>query len=452
MPAPAPPAAPPPEISTIVVPIRASLAPLLPLIESQVPVRLDSGTKYELDPQQRFGVRYRVERAPLALTIVGSGLHAETTVRYAIEACRRTWNPLTRSYAMWPCVSCGFGEEPREARIRLHATAGWDPQWRLRTRTVALPAEFPRPCEVTMLDIDITRWRIAPLVDEQLAQLARSIDAEAPKLTSIRPVAQQVWTALQSPVEVAPRAWFLLEPAEVALGPIRGSGLEAASTLSLRARTSLVVGDRPVVQPKPLPPLAMAGPAEHGLRVAVDILVPYEEASRLMTAEFGGRTYTIAGRTLRVGSLKIAGARGGRIVIEAEIDYRGGALKTYRGPLRLEGTPLFDAQTSSVALADLDYEIDRRRHNPFLRAADRIAHESVRERLAASARWPVAESLARVRAEVERGINRPLSGGATLRGRVDALVPSSITPQEATLHMRVLATGSAEIRLPARLN
>src|SRR5216684_7602585 len=65
--APAPPpsptlavAPPPAEMSSIVVPIHASLAPLLPLIEAQVPKNMAKLDAYELDPSQRFGLRYSV--------------------------------------------------------------------------------------------------------------------------------------------------------------------------------------------------------------------------------------------------------------------------------------------------------------------------------------------------------------------------------------------------------
>ena len=56
------PTAPPPpaELSTIVIPIRTSLAPLLPQLESQVPKSMEKLDAYELDPQKQFGMKYRV--------------------------------------------------------------------------------------------------------------------------------------------------------------------------------------------------------------------------------------------------------------------------------------------------------------------------------------------------------------------------------------------------------
>src|ERR1041385_7449507 len=77
---PSPSLAPPPEVSTIVVPITASLKPLLPQLEANIPKTMQKLDAYEMDPQNRFGLKYDVVREPITLNMVGSGLHATTTV------------------------------------------------------------------------------------------------------------------------------------------------------------------------------------------------------------------------------------------------------------------------------------------------------------------------------------------------------------------------------------
>ncbi|HEX2120999.1 MAG TPA: DUF4403 family protein, partial [Thermoanaerobaculia bacterium] len=233
-------APPPPELSTIVVPIRASLAPLVPEIEARVPNRATDTVR-----ERGIDVRYEVARDPIRLAMRGGGLHATTKVRYALEACR----------GRFPCVSCGFAEARREADITLHTKLAWDASWRLRSTTTLLPVHYAKPCEVTWFGIDVTRRFVAPVVEEQLTAAARIIDRNTPSLTAIRPHAEQIWTSLQTPVELAPRTWLVLEPSEVALTPISGSGAIVTSTLAMRALTRVVVGPKPVVARKPLPAL-----------------------------------------------------------------------------------------------------------------------------------------------------------------------------------------------------
>jgi hypothetical protein len=424
------------EESTIVVPIRTSLAPLGPEIEARVQ-KTFAGTAQE----RGIDIRYDVMRDPIRLQMIGSGLHSSTRIKYAMEACR----------GRFPCISCGFDEARREADITLHTKLDWDPSWRLRSSTRLLPVHYARPCAVTWLDIDITRRFVAPVVEQNLAAAARIIDKSTPSLTNIRPQAEQVWTSLQNPTELAPNTWLVLEPTAVSLGPISGSGAIVTSTLSLRARTRVVVGAKPVVKLTPLPVLKTgAAGSQPAIRVPLDINLPYDEASRLATRDFANKTYKVNGRPLKLESLKIAPGANGRVLVEAMIDYDGGALRSYRGLVHLEGTPRFDAATSSIVVPDLEYSLAKSRRGLFARILERAAHDSIRQRLRESARFALGPQLAKVREEVTRALNRPLGKGVTLQGRADTIEPVSVTPLADTISLRVVATGRATVDLAIR--
>jgi Domain of unknown function (DUF4403) len=362
--APAPP--PPPEISTIVVPIRLSLAPLLPELEKRVQSKFaDKTTERGID------IRYEVTRDPLRLQMIGAGLHTSTTVNYRLEACR----------GRFPCISCGFNETPREADIKLHTTFAWDPSWRLRSTTKLLPVHYAKRCEVTWLGIDITRRFVAPVVEEQLNMAAKTIDRNTPALTSINSHAEKIWSGLQAPVQLAPNTWLVLEPNEVALGPITGSGTNVTTTLALRATTRVVFGAKPTVKAAALPALKTTPATAGGVRVPFDLHLPYDEASRLVSKEVAGKTLRVNGKPLAIHSIRLAPAPNGKVLIEADIDYRGGALRNYRGAVFLEGTPQFDPKTSTVTIPDLEYTLDPKRRGKLLRIVERAAHDTIRTRL-----------------------------------------------------------------------
>ena len=431
------------ELSTIVVPIHASLAPLLPALESQVPKSQAKLDAYELDPRKQFGMKYRVQREPIALNMVGTGLHATTTVHYAMEGCKRTFKPLIGQEVMWPCISCGFGEPMRDAYIAIDSTLSWDANWRLRSRTRARPVEFPNGCRVTFAGINIADWKIAPIVNAQLQQVTKTIDANMPKLTDIRPQAAQVWSSLQVPQEIAPRTWLVMEAEDVAMAPIAGAGLNVSSAIVLRARTRVVVGDRPAAAPKPLPPLRTVAGAASGIRVPFDVELPYAEASRLLTENFGKRKY----RDIVVNTIRLLPGNGTKLGVEVDIDYHASALRKYRGLVLLEGTPVLDAATRTVMLQDLDYALDPRRRSIFLRIADKLAHDTLRKNLAESARWSVAPQIATIRGEIEKAVVRPLAPGVFLRGKVDDITPLAIGLHADAIAINVLATGSAEVQI-----
>ena len=433
------------DISEIAVPIRASLAPLVPEIEKQVPKNVTNGPDYQMDGSRQFGARYQVTRDPIALNMQGKGLHATTTMHYAIEGCRRTHNPLRGGDVMWPCISCGFGESMRNAFIDIDAHLEWDETWRIRSHTTVRTPEFPNRCEVTLLGIDITDRVIAPIISHELRDVAKTIDANTPKVTNIRGHAQQIWSALQTPFEVAPKTYVVVEPLELSLGPLTGSGLEISSTMLLRARTRVVVGDPPPATAKPLPPLRATQNGAGAMRVPFDVEVPYDDAGRLISENFGGKTYKVGGAELRVNGVRLLPPASEKLTIEADIDYRGGFLRNYKGLIDLDATPSFDPATNSIVLTNVDYALDPHRHNPFLRIGDHLTHEAVRSQIAKNARWSIAADIAAITGEIQRSLNRPLAPGVTLRGRIDSIAPVSITPTAATVTIRVVATGSAEV-------
>jgi hypothetical protein len=438
VPAPAPP--PPPELSTIVIPIHASLAPLLPELEKQIPRTLQSPS-YQVDAPHHFAFKYQVAREPVSVNMIGAGLHASAKLRYALEAC-----PYVNGSIRNACVSCGFGEPMRDMTISVHSRLDWDEAWTLRSRTAIPPLDFGRRC--TFLGVDVTDRILRPILEEQLATAAKMIDAQTPRLASMKSDAQQVWTSLQQPYSIAANTWLVLEPAEVSLAPIHGSGLEVESAIELRARTRVVVGTRPVIAQKPLPPLRVASGTGSGVRVPFDVDLPYAEASRFVTEQFGKQTYSIGGgATVTIDSIRLSAGKAGKTNIEAAINYRGGGLKHYDGLVYLEGVPSFDAATGNVVLSDVDYSLDPKRHNPFLRVANRMAHDDVRAQLRAGARWPVGESIATMKKEIERGMTRKLASNVALHGRVDSIQPVSVSVGPEGFTIRAVAVGSAEVEV-----
>lgn len=435
----------PPELSTIIVPIRTTIAPLTPLLEKQVPKTFDRMGTYEYDARKNYGFRYRILRDPIALQMRGRFVEATTTLRYALEGCRRFVNPFNRRAYLGPCVSCGLGEPMREARIGVDAEVTWDAQWRLRSKTTARPAVFVNRCQVTVLNFDITRSRIAPIVDGQMQTVARTIDRNLPALTSIRPTAQQIWSALQAPASIGPRLWLLMEPADVALSPLLGKGLSVESTLALRARMRVVVGEKPAAAKSALPPLRAWTGERSGLHLPTPVEIPYGEASAMLTREIGGRTLPIEGGTLRIDDIRMGPGAPGMLRIEAQINYRAGLLKRYRGPVVFEGQPRFDANTGRVVIAHLDYALDRKKASAFVRLADRLAHDTLRTRMRAQARWSVASRLEEMKQQISAGLNRTLREGVTLHGRVDAVTAREVTPAPHALILHLLVTGKAEI-------
>ena len=211
----------------------------------------------------------------------------------------------------------------------------------------------------------------------------------------------------------------------------------------LRARTRVVVGERPTVAARPLPPLRTVAGAQSGIRVPFNVELSYDEASRLLTENYGKRKY----QNLAVDTIRLLPASNGKLGVEVNVDYRLSAFRKYRGLVMLEGTPVFDAATRTVSLEGLDYALDPKRRSVFVRIADKLAHDTLRRNLAEGARWSIAPQIAAIRAQIEKALARPLAPGVLLRGKVDDITPLAIGLRENALAIDVLATGSAEVEI-----
>lgn len=426
---------PPAEISTFVIPIRTSLAPLVPQVEAQVPPAIQGRVT-----ERGIDVEYDVRRDPIQITAIGAGIHASSAVHYNLQACR----------GRFPCVSCGIDEPRRSAEIKLHSALNWSADWRLHSTTRVLPVHYRTPCAITWFDIDVTRRFVAPVVERELAKIATMIDRQTPRLTSIRPQAETIWRALQEPIETAPRTWLVIEPEAVALSPIGGSGSTVTTTLHLRTKTRMAVGNRPAVIARPLATLSsMAESVTPQIRVPLDLHLPYAEATRLATTHYSGKTFRVNGRPLTIRALDISPLRDGRVRIDADVDYRGGALRNYDGPVVLEGTPRFDPATARIIIPDLEYSLESRR-GLLARLAERALHDEIRNRLRETARLDLGRQLAEARVNVSRALQRTLAPGVRLDGTVTSIAVSGLIVHPDALYVRLVAEGEAKVEIAAR--
>jgi hypothetical protein len=182
-----------------------------------------------------------------------------------------------------------------------------------------------------------------------------------------------------------------------------------------------------------------------GIRIPFDVELSYDEASRVMTENFGKRKY----EGMALDSIRIAPAADGRVSIELIVDYRASKLRHYNGPVNLTATPVFDAATRMVSLENLEYALDSKRKNLFVRIADRFAHETLRAQLAKTAHWSVSPQIDSIRSAIASAVTRPLAPGVMMRGYVDGVELHSMTLDANGIVIHALATGNAEVDISA---
>jgi hypothetical protein len=111
--------------------------------------------------------------------------------------------------------------------------------------------------------------------------------------------------------------------------------------------------------------------------------------------------------------------------------------------VQLEGTPRVEGDR--VTVPDLDFELDPKSSNFFVRTADTLAHELLRSRAREAAVFLLAKHAQSVRQEITRALNRELAPGVMLRGSADAVQPHSVVGGPNGVAVRVTVTGKATV-------
>ena len=320
------------------------------------------------------------------------------------------------------------------AELRLSTQLYWTADWRLASRNTTLGTALPDPCRVTLLGVDATPL-MRRITDAQAGRMARLVDSLLPATADLRRAADSLWRELQQPVPVdsAGTLWLLTSPESVGLVPLDGRGASIRTGLTLVARPRIVAGARPVVVVRALPALTLARAAD-GLRIPVQVEVPFDEVGRRATALLAART---AGDRVRVRRVDMSGAGDSavvRLALEGAID----------GTLQLVGRPRYDAATRTLVVDDLDYTVESR--GIVSRLAATLGAPLVRRAIDEATnggRVALGPQLDATRLALTRQLNRALTADVVMGGGIRTLTVTGVHASATGFVVRVLLEGEA---------
>jgi hypothetical protein len=422
--------------SLLRVPVGVELATLVEVVDEVLPGGWGSLEERMAVPEHdRLHVAVRVERGPVHASYRDTLALLSTRLSYRARAW---YDP-----PLLPEVSTGCGLDEDEPAPRVDVTLAsplvLDRDWRLRSRvrpgTIAPASPEDRDrCTVTVLDFDMTGRVISAARDLVQSMGPRADSALA--TVDVRSEFAHWWETIAEPIRLDDEVWLVLDPEGVARGPIRGTGDRVETVLSLTARPRVVVGPRPQLRPRPLPPLEVAGGAGD-LVVRAEAAAAYSEIGERINGELRGVEFAAGGRTLRLRRARLHGVGDGRVAVALEVE------GDVRGTLYLVGTPTHDAGAGQVTLPDLDFDVASR--EALVSGAAFVARVGLIERIREHAHVPLEPVLAWAREKVREGFNARLSDQVRLEGEVDAVEVVGLIADTSALRVHARVTGSARL-------
>ncbi len=449
-PPPGTPAHPPPlSPSRIEAPLVASLGDTLQALESEVPHTFDTGGQFRMLGVTPVGVRYTVQRAPFRFTADGARIVAETTLEIAAEACVGAPGglpiPLLGGVCQ-PVASCGIQESRRRVVIRTETTLGLSPDWRVVSETRPGAVRFLDRCELTAFRVDVTNIA-SQFAVEQVAIHTRQMDARIAARGDLRPRAEQFWTSLQAPIDLGEGFWLRLAPEAVFSAPFTVSTERVETRVGIVARPEVTAGRPAAAAVTPLPPLQPATTepgqgAPGGFRMAFDAAVDFAEVTRLVSAEFQGRTMQLSGHDVLIRAVRTRGS-GQALLFEMDVTFTDPPFGNTTGTVYMAGLPVYDAASGNLVVRELDYTLDTR--STLLRMGEWFLRGSLRDDVQRRAVFPMRARIDRLRAQAQAALSRELVPGTTLRGEISSVRPQRAYVTELGVVLRVEVEGTAAV-------
>jgi hypothetical protein len=425
--APRPPATLPPlEPALIALPITIQTRAVLGALEKAIP-RADS-----LDRARCLSLggvvchQYAFRRDTLQLQVTGDRVDVLARMRYRGRVALPTGGSVG---------SCGFAPEPMpRAELRFSTSLYWRADWRLGTRATQLSSALPDPCAVTLLRVAATPL-MQRIANWQLGRAVQQVDSAFPALADLRLAADSLWRQMQAPLSVdsAGTLWLLMSPESVALAPIEGRGGAIRTGVTVVARPRIVAGPRPTLPVRPLPALAL-GRAGNGLRIPVQVEMPFAEIGRIAGEQLARET---AGQPLRVTAVDVRGEADSALV---RLTLAG----RMNGDLTLVGRPRYDDAARTLVFDDLHYTVDSRDRMTRLKAT--LGAPLIRRAINAATgggKLALGPQLDATRAQLTQQMNRALAPDVAVGGGVRSLRVTGLYTTSSAFVVRVLLEGEA---------
>ena len=233
-----------------------------------------------------------------------------------------------------------------------------------------------------------------------------------------------LWARTFQPIRVgkAPLSWLVLTPESLAVSHpvIRDGAVSLSLGLVTRGRV-LVQDEAPQNPPTPLPRATSLSAPSDQFSFAVPLVLPYDRASELAADSLAKKPPRLAGVKLQFTKIQILPSGqdvvvGARFCADPDWDFLGWFASC--GTIYLRGAPQFDAQSRTIRIARLHYDIASA--GLMLGAFRALAGERLSQALQSHLVFDEARQIDRLEAEIATALARPQGRDVMLSAKVES--------------------------------
>lgn len=289
--------------------------------------------------------------------------------------------------------------------------------WELKTHTEVAGYKWLSKPVLKLGFVDLPIKFIANKVLERTkATISRAIDQQLASFFDLQAEIEEAWLELNNPILLSDeyKSWLLINPLEISMTPLTMNGDTLKSTLLLKAKPNLFLGEKPESSnPLPLPLFQLSDQNEAGFSLAINTQIPFEEAERISRENLLDESFSFGHRTVKIETLELYG-QGDRVVVNV------GLSGSYKGNVYLIGKPEYQATKNKIELKELDFEFNTK--NILLKTASWLFKSAFKKQIRENLNFYLSENLFELKRTIQKELNSlELAKGVVLEGELDEL-------------------------------
>lgn len=271
-----------------------------------------------------------------------------------------------------------------------------NPDWSISTYTTSSGFEWISTPMLTIGSISVPLPLISDLlISANQKEINKGIDKAISSSLDFRKMAQKSWIDIQQPMKLGNDfpVWARITPVEVRVMPLQSSFGIIHETVGLKALCELFYGSEPpaLIQ-KDLPDLKISSRLENDLNLNILVDIPFLHINELARQQLVGYHMKQGKQDITVTDISLFGNKEKLLVA---LTLKG----SLNGTIYLSGKPVFEKETSSLQIQDLDFDL--RTKNVLLKSASWIFHQNIIKTLSSKLIYPVGNELKNARNQLQ---------------------------------------------------
>lgn len=423
--------------SVINVPVEMPVSELESQINGRIKGLIYEDGSYEDDSQDNLKAKvWKLDR----IRVVAK----DST--FLFEVPLKIW--VSAGYKISPLgiTMSGYKDTEFSIRLRLISKIGITPTWQVKSDTYVDSYDWITEPNVKVGSFKIPiKSMVSRMLNRNFDKISQAIDDQVTNTIELKKYVEEAWDLARKPVLLSKEfdTWLVIRPSSVSMTPLMASNNILRASIGIKAFTQTVTSSVKPDVPAPirLPNLQIVEKVPENFKVGLISLISYEEASRLATNNFTGKSYSfVKGQyTVQVSGIEMYG-QNDRLVIKASLT---GSINGY---IYLKGTPYYDPQTKMLSLKGLDYDLDTK--NTIVRTANWLLQGKFTRILEGALVFPVGDQIESTKKRIGQMLQSyKVTEGIQLKGAISEVAPDKVYLTPKHLYSVVFAEGKVTLKV-----